>query len=207
MANWLYSASTLFGILLIGGSLALQILYIKNNQASDDYFPHQVASVVLDTIVVGYLMTMLIFYRPYAGSIETGLAVSLLMVGLGVEILSTQWDPTYATTIGGYFLASMNSIIRLYILVQTRCETPRSTVGQIIKEVVEVAKTTGRPVSEVARQVSEPLGSIDIENAYRNAMGILSSAMDKRPETSEEKAEFRTKLKQVFGKETKGGRR
>jgi hypothetical protein len=208
MANWLYSASTLFGILMIGGSLALQILYIKNNQQSDDYFPHQVASVVMDTLVVCYLMATLIYFRPYASPVETGVAVILLMVGLGLEIFSTQWNLTTATTWGGYLLTASNSLIRLFILVQTRCESPRSTVPDLIREVVKVAKDTGKPATEVLKQVGEPLGTIDPSNIY----GKISSLLG--PELSglapEKIANIKDAIKRGVGlqpKEPRGGRR
>jgi hypothetical protein len=82
------------------------------------------------------------------------------------------------------------------------------SVPKLIEEVVRVSKETGRPVAETLKQVSEPLGSIDIDNAYQKAMSAINSAMDRKPETQEEKAEYRNKIKQAFGKEPKvGGRR
>jgi len=208
MANWLYSVSTLVGILMIGGSLALQILYIKNNQASDDYFPHQVASVAMDTLVVGYLMAVMVYFRPYSSAVETGVAVILLMVGLGLEIFSTQWNLTAATTWGGYMLAAGNSLIRLFILVQTRCESPRSTVAGLIGEVVKVAKDTGRPVSDVAKAVAEPLASIAPENIYGKIASLLGPELSGLP--ADKISSIKDAIKKGVGlqpREPKGGRR
>jgi hypothetical protein len=212
MSNWAYSAFTIFGILMIGGALALQILYIKNNQNSDDYYPHQVASVVMDTLVVAYLMSVLIYYRPYSGLIETGVTVILLMVGLGLEIFSTQWNQTAGTMWLGYLLTSLNAIIRLLVLVQTRCDKPLSTASEVLAEIVDLSKKTQKPVLDIAKAAIAPLGTIEPENAYRNAMNVLNSIMDKTQLSQEEKAIYRTKYKEAFGRgENKpsatGGRR
>ena len=213
MAAWHYTFATLLGIWLIGGSLALQILYIKNNQSSDDYYPHQIASVVIDTIVVAFLMGTLIYYRPYSSAVSTGVTVSLLMVGLGLEIFSTQWEQTQSTTVGGYFLATINSLIRLYIFVQTRCEKPLSTAFDITREIVETARKTGKPVADLAKEVAAPLATTDLDNILNRVRGLVDSLVSKTTLTDDEKREKRHKLLEIFGKEPreprepKGGRR
>jgi hypothetical protein len=200
MSKWLYAATTILGVLMIGGALALQILYIKNNQSSDDYYPHQVASVIMDTLVVAYLMTVLIYYRPYSSPVETGVIVILLMVGLGLEIFSTQWNQTLTTTWLGYFLTSLNAIIRLLVLVQTRCDKPLSTTGEVLAELKELANKTQKPVFDTAKAAVAPLGTLEPENAYRNAMNVLNSIMDKSQLSQEDKVINRTKFKEAFGR-------
>ena len=213
MANWKYSAFTLLGILMIGGALALQILYVKNNQNSDDYFPHQMAAVAMDTLVVLYLMYMLVVYRPYASNLYSGIAVSLLMIGLGVEIFGTQFNITESTAWLSYLLATTNSLIRLYILIQTRCDAAASTVGEITKEIVKVAKDSGKPVADVAKAVSVPLGTLDPLNVWQkftNVLGSISLDDDKTKDIEIKrklKDEARTKVFGLEPKEPKGGRR
>ena len=155
-------------------------------------------------------MYTLVVYRPYDSNLYSGIAVSLLMIGLGLEILGTQFNITNSTSWVAYLLAVVNAFIRLFILIQTKCNTAATTVGELTKEIVKIAKDTGRPVSDVAKAVSSPLGTIDADNIYKNSMNILNDALVKRPESKEEQAVFRTKLKELFGRgESKpiGGRR
>jgi len=207
MAKWSYSVVTLFGILMIGASLALETLYIKNNQNTEDYFPHQVASVVMDTLVVSYLMGMLIYYRPYNSAVETSVAVILLMVGLGVEIFSTQWTLSNTTTWLNYLLTGVNSLIRLLILIQIRCDVPRTTItfSDVVGQIGKVSKEASRPITEAVRSSSEPLATIDPGNVYGKIASLLG------PELSglapEKVASIKNAIKRGVGLEPKGGRR
>jgi hypothetical protein len=205
--KWLYSAFTIFGIIIIGAALAFQILYIKNNQNSTDYYPHQIAAVVMDTLVVCYLMAVLIYYRPYNSAVETGVVVSLLMIGLGLEIFSTQWNQTTGTMWGGYILASLNALLRLLVLVQTRCDVPLTSVSQVMDEIVKLSKTTGKPVADTARSAVAPLVTVAPENLYGRVNGLLDSILAKSTLTDEEKSAKRNQAREIFGKEPKGGRR
>jgi hypothetical protein len=129
---------------------------------------------------------------------------------MGLEIFSTQWEPTMATTVGGYALATINSLIRLYVFVQTRCEKPLSTAFDITKEIVETAKKTGKPVADLAREVAAPLATADIDNILNRVRGLVDSLVSKTSLTDDEKREKRQKVLEIFGKEPrepKGGRR
>ena len=197
---------------MIGGALALQILYIKNNQNTDAYLPHQVSAVVMDTLVVVYLMFVVAFYRPYNNPIQAGIAVSLLIIGLGVEIFFTQFELNVATTWLSYFLAATNSMIRLFILVQVRCNSSASTIAELTREIIQTAKATGTPVAETAKAAAAPLVSIDPQNIWLPFTSALSNlTLDADPVKDREiksklKDETRTK---VFGlpPRERGGRR
>jgi hypothetical protein len=212
-AKFLYSIATIFGICFIGAALAFQLVYIKNNQNTDEYFPHQVASVVMDTIVVGYLLSFLMYYRPYNSPYQTGAITMLLIIGLGLEIFSTQWELNMAGTIGGYMLAASNALLRLFVFVQMRCDTPLSTIPDLIAEIAAVAETTGMTVADTVKAATVPLGSIDIDNAYRSTMRLLNETLNKVQLPQEEKDITRTKMRDVFGKgehkppQAVGGRR
>ena len=191
---------TIFGICFIGAALAFQILYIKNNQNTDEYLPHQIASVVMDTLVVGYLLSILMYYRPYNSPVQTAVITMLLMIGLGLEIFSTQWDVDTVTTWGGYILAAGNAFLRLFVFVQMRCDAPLTTIPDLIGEIVQVSKSTGTSVSDTIKQATVPLGSIAIDNAYRSSMTIFNDLRNKSQLLPAEKYASRNKLKEVFGK-------
>ena len=66
-ASFMYSFFTAFGVILIGAGLALQVLYIEQeiNKEDNSYLPMQIASILINTLVVVYLLISITFYRPY----------------------------------------------------------------------------------------------------------------------------------------------
>lgn len=87
MGTFMYSVFTALGVCLIGGGLALQILYIENYQNDfQNYVPHQFASIILNTLVVCYLLFSLMYYRSYSSDMSMAAAVLSLLIGLAMEI-------------------------------------------------------------------------------------------------------------------------
>jgi hypothetical protein len=196
MAAFSYSLFTVFGVLIVGTGLALQILYIKNDQNFETYLPHQIASLIINTLVVCYLMFVLIFYRPYSTVGGTALPVFSLLIGLALEFFANQFGTNSLGEGLEFALAGLNAAIRLYILIQVRCEASLTSIPEIINQVVKVAKTSGQPVSEVAKQVGKDLGTIDPSNLFQNIASNLGSISDLSPE---KKGEIKDAVRKGLG--------
>ena len=212
--NLLYSVATILGICFIGAALALELLYIKNDQNTDEYLPHQIAAIVMDTVLVGYLLSFLMYYRPYNDAVQTGVVTMMLIIGLGLEIFLTQMEITPSITYSSYIIASFNALFRLYVFIQMRCNSPLTSIPALIKGIVNTSQNTGTSVSETLKAVAVPLGGIDIDNAYRSSMNIINDILNKSQLLPEQRIASRNKLKEVFGKseqkqpvEVDGGRR
>jgi len=205
-ADFSYSLFTAFGVCLIGTGLALQILYIENYQDNfDTYLPHQFASLGINTLIVCYLMFVIVFYRPSNSSVAIAGTVMLLLIGLMAEIYANQFEATPTAKVFEYLIAGVNALIRLYILISVRCDQALTTIPQLIKAVPEVAKSVGKPVTEVVRDVGAQAQDIDLNRLYGNVMSGLGSIV---PE--ERKNDARDIVKKALGlppRVQQGGRR
>jgi hypothetical protein len=175
MAGWLYSATTVFGVILIGFSLALQMLYIGKYQNDENaYFLPQLGSQIVNTLVVGYLIIMIAFFRPYSSTFAIVGTCTLLLIGLTLEFVTDQFELNTGGYVGAYMLTVANAIFRLFLLVQIRCDAPSTTIADVINQIGKVAATTGRPVSDIQKQIAPSLETMDPMNTYKTIMNGLS---------------------------------
>ena len=77
-----------------------------------------------------------------------------------------------------------------------RCEASLTTIPEIINQVVRVAKTSGQPVSEVAKQVSKDLGTIDPANLFQNIASNIGSISEL---SNEKKGEIKDAVRKGLG--------
>lgn len=156
----MYSVFTALGVCLIGGGLALQILYIENYQNDfQNYLPHQFASIILNTLVVCYLLFSLMYYRPYSSDMSMAAAVLTLLIGLAMEIYSTQFDESPVYQGLSYTFAVLNALVRLYILITVRCGSATTSIPDLIKQLSREVKNSGQSADNVAKAVKADLGA------------------------------------------------
>lgn len=209
MAGILYTIGTAVGVIFVGAALALQVIYIQKYQDNDEtYFYPQLASQVMNTLLVMFLVISSVYFRPSGDFTSIVLSSSLLLIGLGLEFAVDQMtlDVKSGGFVGAYFLAAINALFRLFFLIQIRCNTPLTSIPELLKEVANVAKQTGKPVVDVQKQIAPALESIDLGRIT----GQFESLMSKTELTAEEKAERRNRLKETLGIQPKpptGGRR
>jgi hypothetical protein len=209
MAGLLYTIGTAVGVIFVGAALALQVIYIQKYQDNDDtYFYPQLASQVMNTLLVVFLVISSVYFRPSGDFTSIVLSSSILLIGLGLEFAVDQMtlDVKTGGFVGAYFLAGINALFRLFFLIQIRCNTPLTSIPDLLKEVANVAKQTGKPVADIQKQIAPSLETIDLGRIT----GQFESLMSKTELTADEKAERRNRLKETLGiqpKPTTGGRR
>jgi hypothetical protein len=209
MAGILYTIGTAVGVIFVGAALALQVIYIQKYQDNDDtYFYPQLASQVMNTLLVVFLVISSVYFRPSGDFTSIVLSSSILLIGLGLEFAVDQMtlDVKSGGFVGAYFLAAINALFRLFFLIQIRCNTPLTSIPDLLKEVANVAKQTGKPVADIQKQIAPALETIDLGRIT----GQFESLMSKTELTAEEKAERRNRLKETLGIQPKpatGGRR
>lgn len=215
-ASFMYSVFTAFGVCLIGVGLALQILYIENHINDDNnYLPHQLASIAINTLVVCYLLFTIMFYRPYSSPLSMGAALIGLLGGLAIEITTSQWAETPAIQGLSYTFAGINALIRLYILISVRCDQYLTTIPNLVNQIVKQSKETGQSVDKVVSTVStelksqgEQLSTVDPMRLYQNVMSNLGSVISDLPEDKKNAA--RDAVRKAVGappRNTQGGRK
>jgi hypothetical protein len=204
MAGILYTIGTAVGIIFVGAALALQVVYIQKYQDNDEtYLYPQLASQVMNTLLVVFLVISSVYFRPSGDFTSIVLSSSLLLIGLGLEFAVDQMtlDVKSGGFVGAYFLAGINALFRLFFLIQIRCDTPLTSIPDLLKEVANVAKQTGKPLAEVQKQIAPPLQSIDFGRVNGQFENLLAKIADLTPE---EKLEKRNKLRETFGLQPKG---
>jgi hypothetical protein len=185
------------------------VIYIQKYQDNDDtYFYPQLASQVMNTLLVVFLVISSVYFRPSGDFTSIVLSSSILLIGLGLEFAVDQMtlDVKTGGFVGAYFLAGINALFRLFFLIQIRCNTPLTSIPDLLKEVANVAKQTGKPVADIQKQIAPSLETIDLGRIT----GQFESLMSKTELTADEKAERRNRLKETLGiqpKPTIGGRR
>jgi hypothetical protein len=205
-----YTWLTVLGVALLGGSFGMNMIFLTTAGGSER-IGYQVGSAIINAAVVSYLAFNLIFYRPYYHQWQMILAISLLIIGLTIEIYFTSVPLTPVTTGLAYTLAVLNAFARLYILIGVRCASAQSSIPGLVGEVVKAVQ----PVVEASKSVGKDLGTIDLQNIYSRVVqspGILKW-LNSLPQ--EEKDEQKTSIKQSIGLEPKpprerdreGGRR
>ena len=211
----MYSVFTALGVCLIGGGLALQILYIENYQNDfQNYLPHQFASIILNTLVVCYLLFSLMYYRPYSSDMSMAIAVLSLLIGLAMEIYSTQFDETPVYQGLSYTFAALNALVRLYILITVRCGSATSSIPDLIKQLSKEVKNSGQSADNVARAVKADLGSqsSDIPDPsllWNRVQSMAGADFKKIPDPELAKA-IKEQIQKALGvppREPRGGRR
>jgi hypothetical protein len=177
MSNWAHSAVTVFGVILVGAALALSVIYIQQYENSEDkYYGFQVGSVLTSTVVVGYIVVMIAYWRPYNSFAYTLAACTLLVLGLALEVVFDQWSlDNTGKFFGAYSLAGMNALLRLFFLIQVRCSEPLTTVGDLIRQAEKIAAKTGQPAKELVKQVAAPLSTVAPENLLQKVREAIGS--------------------------------
>jgi type III secretory pathway component EscU len=215
MGTFMYSVFTALGVCLIGGGLALQILYIENYQNDfQNYVPHQFASIILNTLVVCYLLFSLMYYRSYSSDMSMAVAVLALLIGLAMEIYSTQFDESPTLQGLSYTFAVLNALIRLYILITVRCGSATSSIPDLIKQLSKEVKNSGQSADNVAKAVKADLGaqSSDIPDptqTWNRIQSMVGADFKKIPDAELAKS-IKDQIQKALGlppKEPKGGRR
>jgi hypothetical protein len=183
-----YTAFTAVGVCLIGAGLAFQILYIEHNQNDDlGYLPHQIVSIIFNTVVVIYLLFNMMFYRPFESPLSIGVATMALLIGFALEIYSTQFSVSPAMQGASYAFAGLNAIIRLYLLISVRCGSYASSIPDLIRSIPKVAEKSGISTNQVLKDIGAQASDVDPQRLYGNIMSGLGSLIpdDKRAEAKD----------------------
>jgi len=216
MATFGYTLFTALGVCLIGAGLAFQILYIEHNQNDDlGYLPHQIVSIIFNTTVVLYLLFNLMVYRPFESQIAIGASLVALLVGLALEIYSTQFSISPTMQGASYAFAGVNALVRLYLLISVRCGSYTTSIPDAVKKLLDAArvdpklpgadKVANAVAKEVAAQGAQA-SDVDPQRLYQNIMSGLGSLVpdDKR---NEAKDAVKRGLGLPVGRPQQGGRR
>jgi len=140
-----YTMFTALGVCLIGAGLAFQILYIEHNQNDElGYLPHQIVSIIFNTIVVLYLLFNLMVYRPFESQMAIGGSLLALLAGFALEIYSTQFTVSPAMQGVSYAFAGINALVRLYLLISIRCGSYTTSIPDAVKRLLDAAKADPR---------------------------------------------------------------
>jgi len=192
-----YTAFTAVGVCLIGAGLAFQILYIEHNQNDElGYLPHQIVSIIFNTVVVVYLLFNLMIYRPFESQIAIGVSTLALLVGFALEIYSTQFSVSPAMQGVSYAFAGINALVRLYLLISVRCGSYATSIPDAVKKLLDAAKVDPRlpgadkVAAAVAKEVTaqgSQVAEIDPQRLYQSIMSNLGSLLpdDKRNEAKD----------------------
>lgn len=216
-ASFMYSFFTAFGVILIGTGMALQVLYIEEeiNKEDNSYIPMQIASILINSLVVAYLLISITFYRPYETNFALFGSTLVLLMGLVGEIYLTNFGESNVGKGFAYTFAVINALVRLYLLIAVRCNSYLTTIPGLVNEISKQAKSTGQSVDKVVSTVSkelanqgEQLTTVDPMNIYRNVMTGLGSVISDLPEDKKNAA--RDAVRKGVGappRNTQGGRR
>lgn len=215
MGTFMYSVFTALGVCLIGGGLALQILYIENYINDDqNYVPHQFASMILNTLVVCYLLFSLMYYRPYSSDMSMAAAVLSLLIGLAMEIYFAQFGESTPLKAVSYTFAVVNALVRLYILITVRCGSATSSIPDLIKQLSKEVKNSGQSADNVAKAVKADLGaqSSDVPDPIQtwNRVQSMAGADFKKIPDPELARAIKDQIQKALGvppREPRGGRR
>ena len=160
-ASFTYSMFTAFGVILIGVGLALQVLYIEQeiNKQDNSYLPMQIASILINSLVVVYLLISITFYRPYQSNFGLFGSITILLLGLVGEIYLTNFGESDVGKGFAYTFAGINALTRLYLLIAVRCDSYLTTIPELIKQLSKEVKNSGQSVDSVARAVKADLGA------------------------------------------------
>jgi hypothetical protein len=200
-ASFGYSLFTAFGVCLLGAGLALQIIYIQNQDNIDQWLPHQISSLFINTLIVCYLLFSMMFYRPYDSPVSIASVTLFLLSGLVLEFYFSQFETTSVYSAFEYGLAGINAMFRLYILISTRCDQPLATMPGLINDARQIARQSGKPVQDVLKDVGVATQDVDLKTLYGNVMNAVSSVIpdDKKDDT-------KARIRKALGIQQQGGR-
>jgi len=216
MGTFMYSVFTALGVCLIGGGLALQILYVEHhiNDTEQTYIPLHDGSIILNTLVVCYLLFSLMYYRPYSSDMSMAVAVLSLLSGLAMEIYFSQFGESPALQALSYTFAVLNALVRLYILITVRCGSATSSIPDLIKQLSKEVKNSGQSADNVAKAVKADLGaqSSDVPDPTQiwNRVQSMAGADFKKIPDPELARAIKDQIQKALGvppREPRGGRR
>lgn len=175
----MYSVGTVFGVLLIGAALAANVLYIElyqNDKNDDNWVWPQIGSISASTVIVLYIIVTIAFFRPYSSFSYMFGTCLLLIAGLAGEVaLSAHYIESTGDQVGAYMLAGTNALLRLFLLIQVRCDEPLTTIGDVIRQAARVAVKTGQPVKDAVKQAAAPLATVAPENLLQKVRDAIGS--------------------------------
>jgi hypothetical protein len=142
------------------------------------------------------------------------IAVLSLLIGLAMEIYSTQFDESPAYQGLSYTFAVLNALVRLYILITVRCGSATSSIPDLIKQLSKEVKNSGQSADNVARAVKADLGSqsSDIPDPTQtwNRVQSMAGADFKKISDPELAKTIKEQIQKALGvppREPRGGRR
>jgi hypothetical protein len=186
---------TVVGILLLGGAFGLQILYLMSQENSDadktkSTEEFQVPAGIMNLLVVVYLMSTMMFYRPYSNKYVVVGSIFFLIAGLMGEIYLTVYLTQLPDAISSYLVLALNVLFRLYLLVDIHCESPLTTVPGLLSQITQ-------PIVEAARPVGKELEKMDMNNIYQKVLGSLGALREGK--SLEQWTETKDRLKEALG--------
>jgi len=215
-ASFTYSMFTAFGVILIGVGLALQVLYIEQeiNKQDNSYLPMQIASILINSLVVVYLLISITFYRPYQSNFGLFGSITILLLGLVGEIYLTNFGESDVGKGFAYTFAGINALTRLYLLIAVRCDSYLTTIPELIKQLSKEVKNSGQSVDSVARAVKADLGaqSSDVPDpvqTWNRVQSMVGADLKKIPDPELAKS-IKDQIQKALGvppREPRGGRR
>jgi hypothetical protein len=207
---------TAFGVILIGVGLALQVLYIEQeiNKQDNSYLPMQIASILINSLVVVYLLISITFYRPYQSNFGLFGSITILLLGLVGEIYLTNFGESDVGKGFAYTFAGINALTRLYLLIAVRCDSYLTTIPELIKQLSKEVKNSGQSVDSVARAVKADLGaqSSDVPDpiqTWNRVQSMVGADLKKIPDPELAKS-IKDQIQKALGvppREPRGGRR
>jgi len=215
-ASFTYSMFTAFGVILIGVGFALQVLYIEQeiNKQDNSYLPMQIASILINSLVVVYLLISITFYRPYQSNFGLFGSITILLLGLVGEIYLTNFGESDVGKGFAYTFAGINALTRLYLLIAVRCDSYLTTIPELIKQLSKEVKNSGQSVDSVARAVKADLGaqSSDVPDpiqTWNRVQSMVGADLKKIPDPELAKS-IKDQIQKALGvppREPRGGRR
>jgi hypothetical protein len=194
-----YTILTVMGVILLGGSFGMNMIYLASDMQGANRTGLQVGSTAINTCVVAYLIFNIIYYRPYTEQWIMFLAGIVLVAGFMFEIYFTVIPLDNVGSGFAYAVAVLNAIARLYILIGIRCSSAQSTIPGLVGEVVKAVK----PAVEASKNVGRELGTMDLQNIYSRIVGSPGIQRWFRELNEDERADQKMHLKQALGLEAK----
>jgi hypothetical protein len=200
------SLFTSLGVILLGGALALQILYlytesdVEQGGASKEEVTanttYQYSAMAGNVLVLIYMLSYLIYIRPYS----SGMAIigwTIAMIGgTTAEFYLSVYDYKGSMLPLTYVVVVVNFLLRLYLFVDINCPAPISSIQHIIKET---ASAVSKPISETSKAVGKELESVDAVRVYQNISNKLGSVFSEAKTGDTQQREIKNQIRQALG--------
>ena len=200
------SLFTSLGVILLGGALALQILYLyteaeveqegASKEAINSNTAYQYSAMAGNVLVLIYMLSYLIYIRPYSsGMAILGWTIAIIG-GTTAEFYLSVYDykgPILPLT---YVVVVVNFLLRLYLFVDINCPVPITSIPKLL---AETASAVSKPITETSKAVGKELESVDAGAAYKNISSKLESVFQKLSITGESARDIRNNIRVSMG--------